>query len=452
MNILDCKTAYFLGVGGIGMSAIARYLNQNGVKVSGYDKVETPLTKKLVTEGIDIHYTDDVGQIPKDPDIVIYTPAIPDDLGEKIYLEKSGKHLYKRAEVLGLISNVKKTIGIAGTHGKTSTSSILTYVLKEGGLDCTAFLGGIMHNYESNYIAGDGEYVVVEADEFDRSFLHLRPYIGAIMSMDPDHLDIYDNPSNMIRGYNDYLSLIDTGGLALVNEDFEDLIDRERLEAKHITVQIFGEKSSEVKVENIHVDEGYFVFDYVGSDVIRELRLGMPGRHNVSNAAVAIAIALYLGMEAHVIKEILPGFSGIQRRFDVYKGKNNVLINDYAHHPTELKAAINAARELYPDRYLTGVFQPHLFTRTRDFAEGFAKELSNLDRIILLEIYPARELPIEGISSRMLLNNIENENKQLLTNDELLDWVKEDKPELMMILGAGDIDDLVVPIKEILID
>ncbi len=435
------------------MSAIARYLNQNGIQVSGYDKVSTPLTRTLESEGIEIHYEDEPAVIPAELDMVIYTPAIPNDLMELLFLKEAGYRLFKRAEVLGLISRVKKTIGIAGTHGKTSTSTMLAYLMKEGGIDCTAFLGGISHNYQSNFIAGQSDYVVVEADEYDRSFLQLRPHMAAIMSMDPDHLDIYDNPKEMNAGYNDYLSLVDEGGLVLVNGEFIDQLDNEKLDPKNLHIKTFGEKSSDIKVDNIQVVDGYYVFDYQGMGCqIYGLRLALPGRHNVQNAAVAISICLELGITGDKIKSILPGFSGIQRRFDVYRGHNATVINDYAHHPTELRAAIGAAKEMYPDIQLTGVFQPHLFTRTRDFADGFAEALSHLDRIILLDIYPARELPIVGIDSQMLLDKINHTDKHLWQNDELLDNLREEKPALLMLLGAGDIDDLLEPIKDILIN
>jgi len=452
MNILECKQVYFLGIGGIGMSAIARYLNQNGIKVSGYDKVTTPLTRKLESEGIEIHYEDEPSRIPKDLDLVIYTPAIPHDLMELLFLKEAGHRLYKRAEVLGLISKVKKTIGIAGTHGKTSTSTLLTYLMREGGINCTAFLGGISHNYQSNFIAGDSDYVVVEADEYDRSFLQLRPHMAAIMSMDPDHLDIYDNPKMMNAGYNEYLSLVDEGGLVLVHGAFIDQLDSEKLTPKNLNIKSFGEKSSDIKVDNIRVVDGYYVFDYQGmGQKIEGLKLALPGRHNVENAAVAISICLELSITADSIKTSLPGFTGILRRFDVYRGHNAIVINDYAHHPTELRAAIGAAKEMYPNKKLTGVFQPHLFTRTRDFADGFAEALGRLDRVILLDIYPARELPIAGIDSQMLLDKIDHKDKHHWQNDELINNLRNEKPEFLMLLGAGDIDDLLEPIKDILI-
>lgn len=453
MNILECKQVYFLGIGGIGMSAIARYLNQQNIQVSGYDKVETPLTRKLESEGMDIHYEDEPSRIPADIDMVIYTPAIPNDLMELMYFKEAGFQLYKRSEVLGLISKVKKTIGIAGTHGKTSTSTMLTYLLREGGIDCTAFLGGISHNYQSNFVSGTSDYVVVEADEYDRSFLRLRPHIAAVMSMDPDHLDIYDDPATMNQGYNDYLHLVDDGGLALINEAFIDQVDQDRLSSKQLKIKTFGEKSSDVIIENISVQDGHYVFDYAGFGVeMKGLRLALPGKHNVMNAAVAISICLHLCIDPIRIEKILPGFSGIERRFDIYRGHEAVVINDYAHHPTELKAAIGAARSLYPDQQLTGVFQPHLFTRTRDFADGFAKALEALDKVILLDIYPARELPIPGVTSQMLLDRMDHKDKQLWSNEVLLENIKKINPQVLMLLGAGDIDDLLEPIKDILIN
>jgi len=289
------------------LSSRLKGINQNGIEVTGYDKVSTPLTRKLESEGIEIHYEDEPSLIPSDLDMVVYTPAIPNDLMELLFLKEAGHRLYKRAEVLGLISRVKKTIGIAGTHGKTSTSTMLTYLLKEGGIDCTAFLGGISHNYATNFIAGQSDYVVVEADEYDRSFLQLRPYLAAIMSMDPDHLDIYDNPKEMNAGYNDYLSLVDHGGLALVNGEFLDQLDQEKLGSKNLNIKSFGEKSSDIKVENIKVIDGYYVFDYEGmGNRIEGLQLALPGRHNVQNAAVAISICLELGITPETIKSCIP--------------------------------------------------------------------------------------------------------------------------------------------------
>ena len=426
------------------MSAIARYFHAIGIEVHGYDKTATTLTKKLESEGIHIHYTDDLTKIPATLDLVVYTPAVPDSLKELQHLRQSAKPILKRAAVLGLISRNRKTIAIAGTHGKTTTTTITTHLLREGGVDCSAFLGGIAQNYGSNFIAGESDWVVVEADEYDRSFLQLSPDIAAILSMDADHLDIYGDKESIVEtGFKAFASRLKEGGALWVRQDLQ-----EQFEAAHS----FGLDQGEARSENIRVENGFFTFDYVGPKGRMEaLQFTLPGRHNIENATVAITIALDLGVEAAAIRQALMSFKGIKRRFDmIVRNEKVVYIDDYAHHPTELKAAILAARQLFPGRRISGVFQPHLYSRTRDFADDFAQALDQLDEPILMDIYPAREEPIPGVNSEMLLNRMKNENKRYLKREEILPHLKTNGVDVLLTLGAGDIDRLIEPIEKLL--
>lgn len=426
------------------MSAIARYFNAIGIEVHGYDKTATTLTKKLESEGIQIHYTDDLTKIPAALDLVVYTPAVPDSLKELQHLRESGKPILKRAAVLGLISRNRKTIAIAGTHGKTTTTTITTHLLREGGVDCSAFLGGIAQNYGSNFIAGESDWVVVEADEYDRSFLQLSPDIAAILSMDADHLDIYGDKESIVEtGFKAFASRLKEGGALWVRQD---------LQAQFEVAHSFGLDKGEARSENIRVENGFFTFDYVGPKGRMEaLQFTLPGRHNIENATVAITIALDLGVEAAAIRQALMSFKGIKRRFDmIVRNEKVVYIDDYAHHPTELKAAISAARQLFPGRRISGVFQPHLYSRTRDFADDFAQALDQLDEPILMDIYPAREEPIPGVNSEMLLSRMKNENKRYLKREEILPHLKTNGVDVLLTLGAGDIDRLIEPIEKLL--
>jgi len=415
----EIKRVYFIGIGGIGMSAIARYLNSIGKEIFGYDKTETDLTKKLVEEGMKIHYTDDVNLIPKGIDLVVYTPAIPDEHKELTFLRDNGYDVIKRAAMLGRLSKVKKTIAIAGTHGKTSTSATIAHLLKYGKKDISAFIGGIMTNYKSNYIEGSGEWIVVEADEYDRSFLHLTPDIIGVMSIDADHLDIYGDHEVMMRGFEEFIMKIKDGGLVILKDGILEKLSDELfldLSERNVRITEFGiEKELEVDISNIVVREGSFYFDYEDDDnLYQNLQTNLPGRHNIENASVAIKIASELGMREKEIRGGLESFRGIKRRFEkIYERDDVVYIDDYAHHPTELKSAISAARELFPDKKLTGIFQPHLFSRTRDFVKGFVDELDALDEILLMDIYPAREEPIEGISSQIIFEKLKTENKDI---------------------------------------
>lgn len=441
----NIKKAYFIGVGGIGMSAIARYFNSRGIEVFGYDKTLTKLTETLENEGIKIHYKDDVSLIPKGIDLVVYTPAVPRSHKELSYFFDNDFPVLKRAAVLGVISKAKRVIGIAGTHGKTTTSTITTHLLKEGNVDISAFLGGIALNFESNFVEGDSDYVVAEADEFDRSFLHLYPNIAAIMSMDADHLDIYGNIEEMHKTFHQYVNQVQAGGFVFYKAD----LPLKAVVQKDVTVQTFGVEQGDFQAKNIRVEDGFFVFDLQSPiENIENLKFTLPGKHNIENATVAIAIAQSLDVSADNIRKGLMSFKGIKRRFEfIIRENDKVLIDDYAHHPTELNAAIDATRTLYPNKKITGLFQPHLFSRTKDFVDGFAEALDKLDEIVLLDIYPARELPIEGVTSQIILDKINNSNKKIISKQNLLKLLPHKDSEIILVLGAGDIDKLVEQLR-----
>lgn len=444
MKLESIKSVYFIGVGGIGMSALARYFNGRGCKVHGYDKTETLLTKKLVEEGIEIHYTEDLNQIPDELDLVVYTPAIPAHHKELQYLQQSEIPVKKRAEVLGIISRGMKAIAIAGTHGKTSTTTILTYLLREGGVDCSAFLGGIALNFETNFVEGQSDWVVVEADEYDRSFLHLNPDLAVILSMDADHLDIYGDRETLLEtGFRAFAKGLKPGGRLLIHHQWESTLGPME------NIETYGAEGGHFQAQNIRVENGYFTFDYKGDKHrIEGLQFTLPGKHNVENATAAITFALHLGVSPESIRGALKSFKGIRRRFEImYRGDNKAYIDDYAHHPSELTATITAARQLFPGQKITGIFQPHLFSRTRDFADGFAEALDLLDDAILLPIYPARELPIEGVTSEMLLQKMQSKQKQIVEKEALLTVIEDKKPAILLTLGAGDIDNFREPLN-----
>ncbi|MFT6337446.1 MAG: UDP-N-acetylmuramate--alanine ligase [Halioglobus sp.] len=452
----ETNKIYFIGIGGIGMSAIARYMLSQGKEVYGYDKTETTLTKKLVDEGMKIHYTDDVNLIPERIDLVVYTPAIPEDHSELNYFIENGFDVIKRAEMLGRLSQVKKTIAIAGTHGKTSTSATTAHLLKHGKEDVSAFIGGIMSNYNSNYIEGAGDWIVVEADEYDRSFLHLSSDIIAIMSMDADHLDIYGDHNVMIEGFEAFITEIKQDGTLIIKEEMlaglsEGVIDF--LVEKNVDVVLFGiDTATEVSAENVRVQDGKFFFDYESENgSINGLQTNLAGRHNIENSIVAITIAKILGLNGEAVRDGLQSFKGIKRRFEmIYEDEQVTYIDDYAHHPTELKLAIGAAKELFPDKKITGIFQPHLFSRTRDFVDDFAESLDMLDEVLLMDIYPAREEPIDGVTSKIIFDQMKIENKTLVTKEMLMDEVRRRNLEVLMTLGAGDIDVFVSQIDKLL--
>ena len=445
-TLQQLKNIYFIGIGGIGMSAIARYFNERGVKILGYDKTQTVLTDQLSAEGMDICYENNYAEpFPTLIDLVIYTPAVPLTHPVCQHFKASDLPFMKRAEILGLISKNMKTIAIGGTHGKTTTSSITTHLLKEGGVSCTAFLGGIVENFGGNYVSGQSDWVVIEADEFDRSFLHLHPEIAAILSTDADHLDIYGSLESLIdTGFKPFAAQTAADGLLLIQHASVNLFPSTG------NKQSFGIEEGDFKAVNIRLESNALIFDYQHSNIlIKDLKFSLPGRHNVLNAVVAITIALRLGVSEEAIRENLLTFKGIQRRFDIKLVNDKmVIISDYAHHPTELNAVISAARELYPGKKITAVFQPHLFSRTKDFLDGFAKALSALDSVILLPIYPAREEPIPGIDSALLLQKISILDKKLVDSDGLILSLNQVQPEVLLMLGAGDFDRMLPQIVD----
>lgn len=448
MNLDHIKRVYLLGIGGIGMSGLARYFKHLGCDVQGYDKTETELTRALVQEGIAVIYQDDVALLPdayKQPSaqtLLIFTPAIPKDLKLKAYFLEQGFVLYKRSEVLGIISASRFTIAVAGTHGKTTTSTMIAHILKYSGYDCSAFLGGISSNYNSNVLYGENNVVVVEADEYDRSFLTLHPNIAVVTSADPDHLDIYGDERHLIESFELFLQRVVQDGVSIVKKGLPFSGD----------ITYAKEEVCDAYAQHIHVEDGVFHFDYVSKQVeIPNIPLGIPGLHNVENAVAAITVALQLGIEADKVKSALISFRGAKRRFEyIVKTPAQVYIDDYAHHPEELRAFLTSMKKLYPAKKLTVVFQPHLYSRTRDFVNGFAEVLGLADELLLMDIYPARELPIEGVTSTWLLDKINMDSKQLVSAEGVLEIVKQSRPELIVTVGAGDIDKLVKPLKEIL--
>ncbi len=454
MNVKNLHTVYFLGVGGIGMSAIARYFNSLDCKVVGYDKTKTILTEKLEAEGIEIHYDEDINQIPISiknkgaGTLVIYTPAIPKNNKEFIYLNEQGVKLWKRSEVLGLISQNYFTIAVAGTHGKTTTSSIVAHVLNECGVNCIAFLGGISLNFNSNLLLSeDPTTLVVEADEFDRSFLTLSPDIALITSIDADHLDIYGDKNAMKNAYSEFVGKIKTEGKLISKQECID----ELVIQKDVNVSSYsGTENADVGVDNVSIKDGSYYVDLdAGSTTIKDVKVGLPGIHNVENAVGAFAIADKLGIDHQKIKTALGNYKGVYRRFETHvKTDEIVYIDDYAHHPSELDVCIKSAKELYPNKKVTGIFQPHLFTRTRDFIDEFAESLSLLDELILLDIYPARELPIEGITSELLNSKVSITQKSVVRKEDLLETLSNKKIEVLLTMGAGDVDVFVKPIKK----
>jgi len=448
MELGKINRVFFVGIGGIGMSALARYFTKRGQVVCGYDKTRTKLTEALEQEGILITYLDESSALPcafldhHEDTLIVYTPAIPKDSKILNHFRDKGFSLKKRSEVLGIISKGMFCIGIAGTHGKTTTSSIVAHILKDTGYDCTAFLGGITSNYNSNVLFGKNNVVVVEADEYDRSFLTLHPDIAVVTSMDADHLDIYGDKSHLEESFRLYAGQLKENGTLYAHEG---------LPLDH-SVSYAASATANAKAENIRVEGAKFVFDYKDDTAeINDISLMLPGKHNVENTTVAIAIALKLGIAAEKVKQAVANFKGVKRRFEyIVNNGSQIYIDDYAHHPEELSACFHAVRQLYPDKKLTVIFQPHLFTRTRDFADEFAKVLSTADELLLLEIYPARELPLQGINSTFLLDKITLKNKKVCGKDFVVQYVKDAKPELILTVGAGDIDTIIDPLKNIL--
>ena len=453
---------YFIGIGGIGMSALARYFHSKGNEVSGYDKTETALTKTLAQEGIPVHYTDDVNLIPKKVELVVYTPAIPKEQTELQYYNKNGFKVVKRSDVLQAISENSFNICVAGTHGKTTVSAMIAHILRHSGMGCNAFLGGISANYNTNFWSSENDICVIEADEYDRSFLKLSPNISIITAIDADHLDIYGDEAAMQQAFIDFGNKTKkTGGLLLSKFGLKRI--QEINTEKKLTYSL-GNESADAYASEIQIKEGGYVFNvHLPNSMLSNIELKIGGMHNVENIIAAIAVANELEIDAGKIKKAVGDFQGVKRRFEYIipprqkkEGEYNypIFIDDYAHHPEELKALLKSARILFPQRKITVIFQPHLFSRTRDFASAFASSLSIADEVILLPIYPARELPIEGVSSEMIFNKISSQ-KKLLSKEELLGWAKQrniDKEfgEVIITAGAGDIDTVVQPLKEII--
>jgi UDP-N-acetylmuramate--alanine ligase len=458
---------YFLGIGGIGMSALARYFNAMGKSVSGYDKTPTKLTDELIAEGIDIHFEDNIDLVDesfksqisdlKSQILIVYTPAVPKSHSEYVFFNSNGFNIKKRAEVLGLITESARTIAVAGTHGKTTTSSLVAHVLKTAGLDPSAFLGGITQNYKTNLLLSENlknpdkdssNIIVVEADEYDRSFLTLYPEIAVITSVDADHLDIYGDKAQVEESFSMFADLVEEK--LIVNKSITGKIRS----SKHPITYSVDDHYADYYAMDIKIENGFYHYNiYTPKGVMRNITLGLPGKHNVENSIAAVAIACQLNISEVYIKEALRTFGGVRRRFD-YQIKTDklVYIDDYAHHPEELKATISSVKEMYAGKKITGIFQPHLFSRTRDFADDFAASLDLLDECILLEIYPARELPMEGVTSQMLLDKMKSSDKMICAKKDLLDVIMKKDIEVLLTMGAGDIDGLVEPIKNKLIN
>jgi UDP-N-acetylmuramate--alanine ligase len=449
IDINKITRIYFVGIGGIGMSALARYFNSKAVAVSGYDKTETVLTKKLVSEGIKVHYEDNIEFIDKDAQLIVYTPAVPKDHKELNYFKDNNYTVVKRSDVLGAITNSSFNICVAGTHGKTTTSTMVAHILQDSGYGCNAFLGGIAVNYNSNFWSSEKNVCVVEADEYDRSFLKLSPDVAIITAMDPDHLDIYGTAENVEQAFIDFSVRVKTGGLLLSKFG---LTRSDELKASNHLTYHFNNEQADVYAANIKMNNGSYQFDVITKSwQLHNVVLNMGGMHNIENMVAAIAVAHQLEIGDEKIKAAVSSFKGVKRRFEyIVKNEEVIYIDDYAHHPDELRALLTGAKRLFPEKKCTIIFQPHLFSRTKDFADGFAETLSLADEIILLPIYPARELPMEGVNSEMVLNKMSSTNKMILSKAEILDWVKNNKTELLITAGAGDIDTLVEPIKKIL--
>ena len=441
---------YFIGIGGIGMSAIARYYKFKGIAVCGYDRTPSPLTDKLIKEGIPVHFDDNPDYIPKDKDhtLVIYTPAVPQDLKELVYVKEHGYRVIKRSRMLGEIAEGQKCLAVAGTHGKTTTSTLVAHIFKNSGEGCSAFLGGISKNYNTNMLVSHNPVMVAEADEFDRSFLQLNPNIAVITAMDADHLDIYGNSENYRQAFRDFASkvsetLIVKKGLPIISENTK---------AKLMTYH-YSDKSADFYASNASHDSiGYFTYDLIHPEgIITGIKVGVPGRLNVENSIAAAAIALSYGLSPENIKNAIGNYEGVKRRMDLHINTEKLsYIDDYAHHPQELSSAISSIREIFQGRKLTAVFQPHLYSRTRDFAEAFAEALSKVDKLILLDIYPAREEPIPGITSEVILEKVSAPEKILLKKEELMDYLEKEPIDVLATFGAGNIDRYIDPITELL--
>lgn len=444
------KNAYFIGIGGIGMSAIARYFKFKGLNVAGYDKTESELTDTLQKEGIDVHYVDNVDFIPKDIEntLVVYTPAIPHDLKELKYVMDNGYNVFKRSKVLGEITDGERCLAVSGTHGKTTTSTLTAHILDESGEGCSAFLGGISKNYDTNLLMSHTPTVVVEADEFDRSFLQLHPEIAVITAMDADHLDIYGDLEHVHEAFKAFASQVSGTVIAKLGLDITSKDTNAKILRYH-----YNDPKADFYARNPQPDKlGYFSFDIVWpGGVIEGVKCGTPGWVNVENSVAAAAICLTYGLKPEAIKHAIGTFQGVKRRLDIHVNTEKIsYIDDYAHHPKELSTAISSMRDIFPGRKLTAIFQPHLYTRTRDFADDFAAALSKVDKLILLDIYPAREEPIPGVTSEIIFDKVTAPEKVMLHKEELMGYLEKEPVDVLITFGAGNIADFIAQITELL--
>ena len=454
MELNKIKAVYFVGAGGIGMSAIARYFLKKGLVVAGYDKTPSDLTRQLQEEGMLIHYEENVDAIPeackqKEDCLVIYTPAIPEEHQELQYFRKNAFEIQKRAQVLGTLTKAHKGLCVAGTHGKTTTSTMCAHIMHQSHLDCNAFLGGISKNYGTNYILSDSDYVVIEADEFDRSFHWLRPWMSVITATDPDHLDIYGTKEAYLESFRHYSELIQPGGALIIHRGLE---MKEHLQ-DGVRRYDYSLTEGDFHAEHIRIENGEITFDFISPiECIKDVQLGQPIPINIENGIAAMAMAQLNGCTAEELRYGMKTYGGVDRRFDFkIKTKELVFLSDYAHHPKEIYQSAKSIRELYKDKHITAIFQPHLYTRTRDFYKDFAEALSQLDEVILTEIYPARELPIPGVTSQLIYDNLkEGVKKQMIQKADVLDFIREHEFEVLIVLGAGDLDNQVPAITKIL--
>jgi len=449
IKLNDIQKIYFIGIGGIGMSALARYFKSRGTAVSGYDKTSTPLTRELEAQGIAIHYEENIELAPKEVDAVVYTPAIPAAHAELVYYRENGYTVVKRSDVLQWITEGSFNICVGGTHGKTTVTSMIAHLLRHSGYGCNAFLGGIAANYNTNFWSSERNVVVVEADEYDRSFLKLVPDIAVVTAIDPDHLDIYGTPQEVENAFVQFAGKVKPGGCLVTKKG---LSRENELQAAHNYRYSYDQPEADVKTVNLVVQNGSYHFDVSGPGwLISNVTLHMGGLHNIENVVAAITVAKHLGISDEAIRAAVADFKGVRRRFEyALKNEKHVVIDDYAHHPEELRALISGVRSIFSGKKLTLVFQPHLFSRTNDLADGFAESLDMADEVILLPIYPARELPMPGVTSELLMGKMKLTEKKLLDKEQMLDWIKEERPSLVVMAGAGDIDALVKPVKTIL--
>ncbi len=447
MNINHIQSTFFLGIGGIGMSALARHFHGLGVEVCGYDRTQTKLTKELEAEGIAILYADDPAGLACRPELVVYTPAVPETSKLFGHFRSEGTPILKRARVLGLLSQQHPTIAIAGTHGKTTISTMLTHILRQAGIPCLAFLGGISTNYGTNYISDpQPHWLIAEADEYDRSFLHLSPQIAMISAVDSDHMDVYGNRDAMLESFRDFANTVSTNGTLITKENIAEKIG---LGGKQFNYRV--DPPADYYFEKVRLHDGYHQAGIGGRLQVEGIQMQYPGKHNLENALAAAALAHLAGISASHIREGLNSFLGVKRRFEIIvQTANTIYIDDYAHHPEEINACISSAREMWPGRKITGVFQPHLYSRTRDLADQFAESLSQLDELILLPVYPAREQAIEGVDSEMLLRKVKLSNARCCTKEETIQCLRDTNQHVLITMGAGDIDSLADPIKKLL--